>query len=167
MRRLTASWASRPMRSTGTTRQTDALLAALGDDILADVTAPADDLEWDERQIRIGGPRDAREPVRGPRQRQVVSSGWSAGYRRWRCSTTSPMRRDGGLSASARRGPGDRNRQLVIGLYDRADPTNSGAPGRHPGPAIATRRGVRRRPGNRPRRRPSVRAAQTVATAAS
>ncbi len=92
------------------------LLAALGDDILADVTAPADDLEWDERLESVA--RAMRASLCAvPDSAEVVSSGWSSGL-----STMAVLdhltdaARDGGLSASARRGLVTAIAQLVIGL---------------------------------------------------
>ncbi len=92
------------------------LLAALGDDILADVAAPADDLEWDERLETVA--RAMRASLCAvPDSAEVVSSGWSSGL-----STMAVLdhltdaARAGGLSTSARRGLVTAIAQLVIGL---------------------------------------------------
>ncbi|MFT3900296.1 MAG: helix-turn-helix domain-containing protein [Gordonia sp. (in: high G+C Gram-positive bacteria)] len=92
------------------------LLAALGDDILADVSVPSDELPWDERLEALVRAMRARLCA-VPDSAEVVSSSWSSGL----SSMTSLSHLTAAAAAADLPGPARRGlvtalAQLVIGL---------------------------------------------------
>ncbi|MFT4201209.1 TetR/AcrR family transcriptional regulator [Gordonia sp. (in: high G+C Gram-positive bacteria)] len=92
------------------------LLAALGDDILAAVAPPADDLPWDERlQILARAMRASLCAV--PDSAELVSSSWSSGLSSMTVlGHLTEAARAGGLDEREQRGLVTALAQLVIGL---------------------------------------------------
>ncbi|GAB10136.1 putative TetR family transcriptional regulator [Gordonia araii NBRC 100433] len=92
------------------------LLAALGDDILADVVVPSEDLPWDERLEALAHAMRA-SLCAVPDSAEVVSSSWSSGLSSMTMLTLmTDAARSGGLPEPAIRGLVTAIAQLVIGL---------------------------------------------------